>query len=358
MRRGAGGADGSASWTGPGRALLGGAGARQQVHPVATEERDPPVVAAQRAAADPHHLAGRAELVEQARRVAGHACRQDVALEDRRRDRHALELRDGLDQPASPPGPSPTPCQDGRKRARTSASTGSTSRRRRGQRAAPELAEDVGIGELVGRRRPGGRRPPGAGPAAASARRRSSTVSRAIPQRDGGRLGDERGVAPRPAHEQRVERPLDRLQPGLGHAGRRAGADGVAEAGDVLDRDPSLLAADPSPHRAARRLELAERVGRVEPLGAPRRDLVGPQVAQPAQQVGSRHPPFARAGPGQRLELELEVGHGLRVDQLAQLLAAEQLGKQLAVERQRLGSPLGERRVALVHERADVVEQQ
>ena len=46
------------------------------------------------------------------------------------------------------------------------------------------------------------------------------------------------------------------------------------------------------------------------------------------------------------------------VDELAQLLLAEQLAQQLAVERQRGGAPLGVGLVALVHVRRDVVEQQ
>ena len=54
----------------------------------------------------------------------------------------------------------------------------------------------------------------------------------------------------------------------------------------------------------------------------------------------------------------LHVGKRLRVDQLAQLVGAEQLPQQLAVERQRRRPPLGTRRVALVHVGGDVVEQQ
>ena len=71
--------------------------------------------------------------------------------------------------------------------------------------------------------------------------------------------------------------------------------------------------------------------------------------------------PVDRAHPaaaGQALQLELQVGDRGRVEQLAQLLLAEQLGQQLAVERQRLRAPLGQRRVALVHVGADVVEEQ
>ena len=81
-------------------AVLRRTGAGEQIDPVAAVERDAAVVAAERAAADPDDLAGRPELVEQARGVAGDPGAQDVALEDRRRDRDALELGDDLDQPA------------------------------------------------------------------------------------------------------------------------------------------------------------------------------------------------------------------------------------------------------------------
>ena len=72
------------------------------------------------------------------------------------------------------------------------------------------------------------------------------------------------------------------------------------------------------------------------------------------QLVGAASP----ATLGQALQLELEVGEHAGVEQLAQLLGAEQVAQQVAVERQRRGPPLGQRRVALVHVRGDPVEQQ
>ena len=60
----------------------------------------------------------------------------------------------------------------------------------------------------------------------------------------------------------------------------------------------------------------------------------------------------------QTLQLQLDLCDRFRVEQLTQVLAAEQLGEQLAVERERLRPPLGERRVALVHELRHVREQQ
>ena len=59
---------------------------------------------------------------------------------------------------------------------------------------------------------------------------------------------------------------------------------------------------------------------------------------------------------GQGLEAQLEIGQRVRIEQLAQLLLAEQLAQQVAVERQRAGAALGDRRVAVVHVGGDVVE--
>ena len=90
----------------------------------------------------------------------------------------------------------------------------------------------------------------------------------------------------------------------------------------------------------------------------PRRDLVRAQVAQAAQQVvdlvGGRGRPLRREG----LQLQLQVGQGARVEQLAQLVRPEQLAQEVAVERQRLRAAVGERRVAFVHVGRDVVEEE
>ena len=58
------------------------------------------------------------------------------------------------------------------------------------------------------------------------------------------------------------------------------------------------------------------------------------------------------------LQLELEVGQHVGVDELAQLLGAEQVAQQVAVERQGGGPALGERRVAGVHVDGDPPEHQ
>ena len=57
-------------------------------------------------------------------------------------------------------------------------------------------------------------------------------------------------------------------------------------------------------------------------------------------------------------QIRLDLLQRARVDEVAELLLAEQLPEQVAVERQRLRAPLGRRRVVLVHVRRDVVEEQ
>jgi len=64
------------------------------------------------------------------------------------------------------------------------------------------------------------------------------------------------------------------------------------------------------------------------------------------------------AAVSEALELQLEVGQDAGIEQLAQLLGPEQLTQQVAIERQRRSSALGQWGVALVHVGGDPVEQQ
>ena len=86
--------------------------------------------------------------------------------------------------------------------------------------------------------------------------------------------------------------------------------------------------------------------------------LLGGQVAHRAQHVVQ---PVGVRGAGAlaaALEVVLHLGQRGRVDQVAQLLLAQQLAQQVAVERERGGAPLRVGRVALVHVGRHVVEQQ
>ena len=68
--------------------------------------------------------------------------------------------------------------------------------------------------------------------------------------------------------------------------------------------------------------------------------------------------PRARARSERPWRSASSVARASGVDEVAQLLLAEQLAQQVAVERQRLRAALGRGRVVLVHVRGDVLEQQ
>ena len=161
------------------------------------------------------------------------------------------------------------------------------------------------------------------------------------------------------AGQQPVEGAGRRSQERLRYADRRRHADAVAVSRDILDGDPAVVAGDPHPDRAPSARQLGEPgIGRRAVLEDARGDLVVRQVAQAPQQVvhlvdGGRLPIV-----GQRLQRQLQVGQRVRVEQLAQLLLAEELAEQVAVEGERARAALGERRVAVVHVRRDVVEQE
>ena len=61
-------------------------------------QRDAAVALAERLDADPDDFAGRHDRVEIRRVVDVEARRQDLGLEDRRRQRRALQLLDGVEQ--------------------------------------------------------------------------------------------------------------------------------------------------------------------------------------------------------------------------------------------------------------------
>src|SRR5205823_729116 len=97
------------------------------------------------AGADPHDLAGRAELVQLRSGVAGHAARQHLGLPERDRQRQRLQRHERLAQrrPAVDPMP-----------ARQEASQrgllgGLDFLPQRGQRCAPQSPEDVGVAPLA-----------------------------------------------------------------------------------------------------------------------------------------------------------------------------------------------------------------
>jgi len=82
----------------------------------------------------------------------------------------------------------------------------------------------------------------------------------------------------------------------------------------------------------------------------------GREIAQGAEEIVNGVGVSGVVRGGQVLELELDVGDGRFVEQVTQLLAAHELRENGPIERQGLGAPLGQRRVALVHEGRDIRE--
>ncbi len=166
----------------------------------------------------------------------------------------------------------------------------------------------------------------------------------------------ERAVRAGVTGDQRLERMGDRLGERQRQAERHVAAERVAVAGRVLGGDEPLLAAQLDLDRPAS-CAPARRAMHRRALAA-QIDLGNGEVADLAQHVVQLVGTARPAAVGQALQLQLDVGEHARVEQLAQLLGAEQIAQQVAVERQRRRPALGQRRVALVHVRGDPVEQQ
>ncbi len=60
----------------------------------------------------------------------------------------------------------------------------------------------------------------------------------------------------------------------------------------------------------------------------------------------------------QVLELGLDIGHGVGVEEIAQLGIAEELAQLRLIDRERLCAPFGEWRVAIVEIVGDVAKQE
>ena len=195
---------------------------------------------------------------------------------------------------------------------------------------------------------------------------RSSTLER----------GPHRLDADAVASRRRAARGTDR---GCGRSGRRGRATGsgtdsvqaagqadghrdaerVAQAAGVLGRAQPLL---PGDRRRGRRGAPRTSWSTQSFTGAPstdrRSELVDRQRAEQPELVVQLVDVAGQATLDEALQLELEVGEHVGVDELAQLLGAEEVAQQVAVERERGGPALGERRVAGVHVDGDPPEHQ
>ena len=176
-------------------------------------------------------------------------------------------------------------------------------------------------------------------PVAASRLQGTLRDRRAETEAGRGRGRGERAVSARVAREKVAQRVLDGLRERLRYADRQRRAECVAQPARVLDRRPVVGSGDTDPDRAAGGSQL-----RGPPrLGAPLGQLGVRERAEEAQQVGDALGVLDAAVLGEPLELLLQLGQHLGVEQLAQLRLAEQLGQQPRVQGEGGGAALGER---------------
>ncbi|GMA26436.1 hypothetical protein GCM10025864_41950 [Luteimicrobium album] len=332
----------------------------------------------------PQDLARRRQLVEQRGGVVPDPGGQHERLERRRRHGSARELLDGAQQtgdPAQGPRASGRPCARGAG-ASGHALPGREEQPERpsghrldlgpqcGERAPPERPQHVGVAELVAdpaeRRGPQPAAHEGAGRREPAQHLDDDRAREAVARRDVAR--GERTVRARVAPHQVAERVGHGLEEHLGQPDRERDAQRVPQPGGVLDDGPLVLLVvrrprDADAHDPARGLEpgqpgrgLRAPVG--HGAGGERRRRERPEPAQHVPQALG----VSRLATGrERLQLGLGPLDLLRVQQVRELagaVAAEQLGQQRRVERERGRAPLRERGVAVVQELRGVAEEE
>lgn len=227
------------------------------------------------------------------------------------------------------------------------------------QRSAPQPPQDLGVDPLGD---PGS----AAGPELTlhHAPRCREAAERSLDHRDpetetgGDVIRHERPVSAGEACDEVADRVVHRLDIRRREADRQRSPQGISHARRVFDRDHTLRACDPHLDGAPRSHEFGHPSGGRSGLDRPVRDLGHRQVTQRTKHVVDVVRVARLAIIGQALQFELQRRQRSVIDQLPQFVATEQLGEQGAVERQRLRAALGQRRVALVHERRDESEQQ
>ena len=154
-------------------------------------------------------------------------------------------------------------------------------------------------------------------------------------------------VSTRIALDEIAHRVAHGLQQRVGQSQRQRCTKSVAIARRVLDRHVARLASHGHDDDAARRDERIDR-GHHIGCGHPRAEFVARQIAQPQQQVVDAVGAARAMSLVERLQLPLECIEDVGIEQLAQLGIAQQVAQLRVVHRQRLGAPLGQRRVAIV----------
>ena len=259
-------------------------------------------------------------------------------------------------------GSVPTPCHAGRNAASAACSTGSTSRRsaaserRRSWRSTSTSHHS--------RRTPSGRNSPRTTRSSASRAPRAPSDPRLRDAEAGGEVAlDERAVGAGVAADEILERARHRIGEHLRQAEGQRCSRARRDSGRRRRRRRSASRRRRRPRwRGARRPARRAAHGRwCRSRPTPRSAASSSSSVRSPTRRSTSCSSSARAGPapvGEALQVELDVGEHPRVEQLAQLLGAEQVGEQVAVEGERRRPPLGERGVALVHVGGDPVEQQ
>ncbi len=288
-------------------------------------QRDPAVALAERLDTNPDHFARCGHRVEIRRIVDVDPCRQDLGFQDRRRQRRALQLLDGVEQRvgAIPPLDDPLP------RRRETAEHRLIDRldlvAQLGERAAAQHAQHAGVRPLTPRTaRPELALDQTAFHGQSRQHRFGSRRAEPVSQRE--LRGGERRVRARVAQRQIAQRIADRLQQRLGNADRHRHAQRVAKARGVLDGDQARIAGDANCQHPASGDQLRRPCGDVRGQ-RPLADLRLREIAQRQQHVvhavGALHVVLRI----EALELPLDRVHRVGVEQLAQLRVAEQLAQ-------------------------------
>ena len=337
--------------------LEGGGLGQREGRVLSQVQGHPPVPARQGPSPDPQNLPGRGQLVQPRGLVLPHPSRQHQRLHGTGRQERPIELFDGGEQTCHPT-PRFAHVLPGRQESRERiGADGLGLVPQGGHRPATQQAQHVGVAPLgplpiraelaLGQPAPG--------------RKRAEDVpghGHAYPESACHLLsGEGRGASGVPG-DQVAERIVDRLGERVGDADRQGTPEAIAQPCRVLDRGQAFDAGHPDGDGPASRREGLDGPGGDGVVDGTRADLVRRQRTEQPQQVGDLLGVACAPVGGEPLQLELGARDHLGVQQLAELGSAEQLGEQGCIQRERLSTALGQRRVPLVHERGDVAEQQ
>ena len=323
---------------------------------VAKRQDDPTIVRSEWPRSDPYQSSGCGELVERGRSVVLDPRAQQFGLERRRDDGEAAKATERVEQRGLWPVRSADAVPRGQESRVDRGFDGFDLPAESSEGASAQPPEDADVAPFLGHTAGSELTPHDATLIGETDEHRLD--HRRIQAQTGRELGNgKRRVGPGVAGHEIRDGVFDRVGEDGGQPARDLHPQRVGVAPRVLGRDQPRLAGHADQHRAMfddQRVDPLRRIG--SPAGL---ELAGGQVAELAQQImkvvrsACRVPLRVEA-----LEGELEVGDGGRVDEVAQLARAEQVGDQLTVKRERAGASLRQGRVTLVHVRGDPAEQQ